>query len=493
MNPPQPPSQDISIGHNNFIAEAGAWNGEQSERAAQLPELLNKNNITTVRVVYSDQHGIMRGKALSAENFLLALQNGVADTFSNLGKDTSNTPVFPLFEADGGFGVEQMGGAGDMLLAPDPMTFKILPWAPDTAWIIADMYLKDRTRVPFDTRQVMRNAVDALQEQGFDYIAGLELEFYVFTIEDEKLSLSEAGHPPDPPAVKALAHGFQYHAEHPMDRVAHVAEMIRDMAVKLELPLRTIEAEWGPGQFEMTFNPLTGLDAADSLLLFRSAVKHLMRRHGLLASFMAKPALPNVYSSGWHLHQSLRDTETGVNAFTSEDKLLSDTGYHYIGGLIEHGAALTAFSNPTVNGYKRLNANPLAPNRILWAHDNRGAMLRLVGGYAEPSTRIENRSGEPSANPYLYMASQIYAGLDGIRKRTDPGEPVQGDPYRQSDKPPMPNSLMQAVEALDQSGVLRAGLGDQFVDYFLHIKRAEIGRFLAHVTDWEHGEYFEMY
>ena len=146
-----------------------------------------------------------------------------------------------------------------------------------------------------------------------------------------------------------------------------------------------------------------------------------------------------------------------------------------------------------INGYKRLNANPLAPNRILWAHDNRGAMLRLVGGYAEPGTRVENRSGEPSANPYLYMASQIYAGLDGIRNGTDPGEPVRDDPYRQTDRPAMPSSLMEAVEALDGSAVLRDGFGDRFVDHFLHIKRAEIGRFLAHVTDWEHREYFEMF
>ena len=493
MNSAQDSSHEISVGQNNFIAEAGAWNEEQSERAGQLPELIRENGVTTVRVVYSDQHGIMRGKALSVDNFLLALQNGVADTFSNLGKDTSNTPVFPLFEADGGFGVEQMGGAGDMMLAPDPMTFKILPWAPDTAWIIADMYLKDRTRMPFDTRQVMRNALNALADLNYSFIAGLELEFYVFTIEDEKLALSEAGHPPDPPAVKALSHGFQYHAEHPMDRVAHVTEIIREMAAGLDLPLRSIEAEWGPGQFEVTFNPLTGLKAADSLLLFRSGVKHLMRRHGLLASFMAKPALPNVYSSGWHLHQSLRNMETGANAFTSDDNLLSDTGYHYIGGLVEHGAALCAFSNPTINGYKRLNANPLAPNRILWAHDNRGAMLRLVGGYAEPSTRIENRTGEPAANPYLYMASQLYAGMDGVRNRTDPGEPVLGDPYGQTDKLPLPNSLMQAVEALDRCKVLRAGFGDQYIDYFLHIKQAEIARFLAHPTDWEHREYFEMY
>ena len=120
-------------------------------------------------------------------------------------------------------------------------------------------------------------------------------------------------------------------------------------------------------------------------------------------------------------------------------------------------------------------------------------MLRLVGGYAEPGTLIENRSGEPSANPYLYMASQIHAGLDGIRNGTDPGEPARDDPYRQVDRPAMPRSLMEAVEALDRSAVLRGGFGDRFVDHFLHIKRVEIGRILAHVTDWEHGEYFEMY
>ena len=266
MNPPQP---DINVGHTNFIAEAAAWTEAQSERAAQLPEHLSKNNIKTVRVVYSDQHGLMRGKALSTENFLLSLRNGVAETVANLGKDTANIPVVPLFNRDGGFGIEQMGGGGDMLLVPDPVTLKILPWAPDTAWIISDLYLKDRTRCPFDCRQLMRNALAALGEQAFDYIAGLELEFYVFAIEDEKLALGESGQPPAPPAVKAISHGFQYHAEHPMDRVAHVADMIRDMAAGLELPLRTIEAEWGPGQFEVTFNPLNGLAAADSLLLFR--------------------------------------------------------------------------------------------------------------------------------------------------------------------------------------------------------------------------------
>ena len=191
----------------------------------------------------------------------------------------------------------------------------------------------------------------------------------------------------------------------------------------------------------------------------------------------------------------LRSTSTADNVFSARDthSLMSETAQHYLGGLLEHAAAGLLFSNPTVNGYKRLNANPLAPNRVLWSHDNRGAMLRLVGAWGDSGTRIENRTGEPCANPYLYMASQIHAGLDGLARKLDPGPPVQDNPSEPTDKPRLPASLMEAVDALDGSTTLRAALGDVFVDYFLTLKRAEIGRFLAHVTDWEHQEYFEMY
>lgn len=488
-------SPALAIGQDGFIAEHGLWTAEEKKVARQLPELIANKGIKTIRVVYCDQHGLMRGKSLDAANFLLSLQNGVAETVANLGKDTSNTPVIPLFNRDGGFGVEMMGGGGDIVLVPDPRMFRILPWATDTAWIISDMYLKDGTRCPFDSRYIMQRSLDSLAKAGHELIVGLELEFYIFDIEDPKLQMSQSGHPPEPPAVTAIGHGYQYHAEDRIDQLAPLADQIRDMAAALDLPLRTIEVEWGPGQFEVTFNPLVGLEAADSLMLFRSAVKQMMRRQGRLASFMAKPALPNVYSSGWHLHQSLQDSKTGANSFASTRKkdLLSNLGRHYIGGLLEHGAGATLFSNPTVNGYKRLHGNVLAPNRILWSHDNRGAMLRLIGGYGSQATHIENRSGEPAANPYLYMASQLYAGLDGMRNKIDPGEPCQDNPYAQMDKPMLPRTLMEAVEALDSSKVLRAGFGDQFIDYFLQFKRAEIARFLTHVTDWEHREYFEMY
>lgn len=488
-------TSELTIGRKDFVAEADAWSDAQSAAAQRLPALLEERGIKTVRVAYCDSHGLMRGKSLTTQNFLLALRNGVAETVATLGMDTANIISFPLFERDGGFGLEQMGGVGDLLLVPDPSTLKILPWAPQTAWVLSDLYLKDGSRCPFDCRHIMRSALSALQAEGYDFVAGLELEFYIFDVEDQRLALVDSGQPAEPPVVRALNHGYQLHGSGQIDALEPLADELREAMAGLDLPLRTIEVEWGPGQFEVTFNPLVGLDAADTLLMFRTATKHMMRRQGRLASFMTKPALPNTYSSGWHLHQSLQDTHAASNAFAANDShtLVSDTGRYYIGGLLAHAAAATAFSNPTINGYKRLNANPLAPNRAVWSHDNRGAMLRLIGGYGAPDTHIENRSGEPCANPYLYMASQIHAGLDGLRHKTDPGDPIQDNPYAQTDKPPLPNSLMQAIDALDQSAALRTGFSDRFVDYYLKLKRSEIARFLSYVTDWEHREYFELY
>ncbi len=139
-----------------------------------------------------------------------------------------------------------------------------------------------------------------------------------------------------------------------------------------------------------------------------------------------------------------------------------------------------------------MNANALAPQRAVWSVDNKAAYLRLVGGGRDPITHIENRSGEPAANPYLYIASQIAAGLDGLESKADPGPPL-GDPYAQTDQPALPRSLMEAVVALAESSLFRAAFGDAFIDYYLGLKQQEIHRFLSTVTDWEHREYFERY
>jgi glutamine synthetase len=235
------------------------------------------------------------------------------------------------------------------------------------------------------------------------------------------------------------------------------------------------------------------------MVLFRAAVKQIARRHGYLASFMCRPALPNVMSSGWHLHQSLVERKSTRNAFAFDHPdTLSTVGKYYLGGLLAHARAAAAFTTPTINGYKRYRAYSLAPDRAIWARDNRGVMVRVIGQPGSPATRLENRVGEPAANPYLYVASQIYSGLDGIARRLDPG-PSADTPY-EAHAVLLPKNLNEALTALRSDESLRTGFGADFVDYYIHIKAAEFERFQkeagderADVTPWEQKEYLDLF
>jgi glutamine synthetase len=161
-----------------------------------------------------------------------------------------------------------------------------------------------------------------------------------------------------------------------------------------------------------------------------------------------------------------------------------------MGGVLRHAPAAAAFTTPTINGYKRYVPNSMAPDHVVWAYDNRAAMLRVIGRPGDPGLHLENRVGEPAANPYLYMASQIACGLDGVASRADPGPPVD-TPYS-TDAPRLPRTLMQAIAALRGNVCLRAAFGDAFVEYFAHLKEFEIARFLGEVTDWEQREYLAI-
>ena len=236
-------------------------------------------------------------------------------------------------------------------------------------------------------------------------------------------------------------------------------EIIRRDVLALGLPLRSVEVEFGPSQCEFTFAPTKGLTPADNMVLFRSAVKQIARRHGYHATFMCRPKLPNVFASGWHLHQSLVSRASGENAFMAKDdgEALSRFGRAYLAGLLEHARASTVFTTPTINGYKRYRSYSLAPDRAIWGRDNRGVMIRVLGGPGDSATRLENRIGEPAANPYLYMASQILSGLDGVDRKLDPG-PSADTPY-ETKAALLPKSLREAVFALQRRSVLPAGAG----------------------------------
>jgi glutamine synthetase len=482
----------------SFVERHQLWNEAQAKAAARVERAIKKEKLEVVRFSFADQHGVLRGKTLLASEAMSAMRGGVTMTTTLLAKDTAHRTVYPVFTPGGGFAMDEMQGGGDFVMIADPATFRVLPWANKTGWLLCDIYFTNGKPVPFSPRARCRDALSTLAKAGFEFLAGLEVEFHLFRIDNPRLAPSDATWPPEAPEVSLLTQGYQYLTESRYDMLDPAIEILRRGIKQLGLPLRSVEAELGPSQCEFTIRPQTGMASADTMVLFRSAVKQIARRHGLLASFMCRPALPNMLSSGWHLHQSLLETKSGRNAFAFDHRdVLSTVGRYYLGGLLAHARAAAAFTTPTINGYKRYRAYSLAPDRAIWGRDNRGVMIRVLGQPGDPATHLENRVGEPAANPYLYIASQIYSGLDGIAGRLDPG-PSADTPYEAA-AALLPKNLGEALTALRADESLRAGFGGAFIDYYTHIKAAELERFAkeagdqADVTPWEQKEYLDLF
>src|SRR5215470_7597380 len=322
----------------SFVERHSLWNDEQFEAAANADKWIEEHGLEVVRFSFPDQHGILRGKTVIAGEAAAMMRNGCSITTTLLAKDTAHKTVFPVFTPGGGFGMPEMEGACDFLMIADPTTFRVLPWAPQTGWVLCDSYFSNGRVVPFSTRHLYRRALQKLADAGFDYVAGLEVEFHIFKLDDARLNPADATWPGEPPTVSLLAQGYQYLTEARFDQMEPILEIVRRDVVALGLPLRSVEVELGPSQCEFTFRPEIGLAPADSMMLFRSAVKQICRRQGCHATFMTRPKLDNVMSSGWHLHQSLRERRTGANAFVpTNDALLSPLGNHYLAGLLAHG------------------------------------------------------------------------------------------------------------------------------------------------------------
>jgi glutamine synthetase len=477
----------------SFVERHALWSAEQKEAAKRLAAIVEEKRLETIRLSFADQHGILRGKTLIARDAIASLESGCGITTSLLAKDTSHKTVFPVFTAGGGFDMKEMEGAADALMVPDPTTFRVLPWSRTSGWVLCDLHFGNGAPVPFSTRRLYRNVLNKLSARGYDFVAGLEVEFHLFKLDDTHMAPENAGQPGRPPSVSLLSHGYQYLSEQRFDQIEPAIDILRRDILALGLPLRSVEVEFGPSQCEFTFAPKTGIEPADNMVLFRSAVKQIARRHGYHATFMCRPKLPNVFASGWHLHQSLVSRADGKNAFMATDgnEVLSPLARNYLAGLLAHARASTVFTTPTINGYKRYRSYSLAPDRAIWGRDNRGVMIRVLGATNDPATRLENRIGEPAANPYLYMASQILSGLDGIDHKLDPG--LSADTPYETTADPLPKSLREAVFALKDDPFFRQEFGEKFIDYYVFIKNAEIERFQAEVSDWEQREYFEMF
>ncbi|KQT10171.1 glutamine synthetase family protein [Ramlibacter sp. Leaf400] len=489
-----------------FAERCGLHTPAREEASQRTTRLIDAAGLELVRIAWCDLHGVTRGKTLVASAVRRALDEGIGMVSTLMLKDTSDRTAYKVFERGGTASLPGFGFANNLLLLPDPESFRQLPWTPGTGWLRAQPWFQDGTPVPLDTRRVLQQALDRLAQAGLGMHCGLEVEFHVYRITDDSAELDpeQAAWPGLPPALELVHPGYNLLAENWYDRAEEPLRIVQRTAQALGLPLLSLEIELGPSQVEAVFDVTDALTAADNMVLFRNGVRQALRRAGYHATFMCRPPFPNIMSSGWHLHQSLVETASGRNAFRREapaagstpvdaNHTLSDLGAHYLAGLLAHARSMAVFCTPTVNGFGRFRPNALAPQSVLWGRDNRGAMLRVVGECGDAGTRIENRVGEPTANPYLYMASQIHAGLDGIGRKLQP-PPATDAPYGEADAR-LPTSLGEALEALRSDAVLREGFGPSFIDYFVTVKTSELQRHEAaeDKTDFMRREYFSRF
>ncbi len=423
-----------------------------------------------IRLQFTDIFGILKNVAITVEQLQKALEGEL---------------MFDGSSIDGFVRIEE----SDMYLRPDPSTFAVFPWRPRdgaVARLICDIYNPDGTPFAGDPRNVLRRAIQEAGEMGYTMNVGPELEFYLFHIDNE-------GRPTTITQDRA-----GYFDMAPVDLGENAR---RDMVLILEQMGFEIEAshhEVGNGQHEIDFKYSDALDIADKIVTFKFVVRTTAQRHGLHATFMAKP-IYGIAGSGMHTNQSLMKNEENVFYDPTAPDGLSQECIHYVGGLMEHVKAITAIANPNVNSYKRLVSGFEAPVYIAWSGRNRSPLIRIPAKRGL-STRIELRSPDPSCNPYLSLAACLKAGLDGIKNKITPPAQCNRNIYEMTTAEreelgigSLPESLSQAIQELKKDQVIKEALGEHVFNRFIEAKKIEWDRYRIQVHPWEIEEYLAKF
>jgi glutamine synthetase len=424
--------------------------------------------ITTVRVLYSDLHGVARGKDVPLSEFPRIAKHGLGFCAAVMATDLQHTPVL---------GAEE--GYPDMIAVPDLDTLAPVPWEPEVAACLADIQPVPGGRPVADPRGLVRRAAAQLAELGFVAQIGPELEFFLLDRD-----------PTAPGGVRRrVDRPSMVYTVGPQVDPGGIVRLLSEQLAAMGLGAYAANHEYMNSQYEINLHHGEAVGAADRGFRLKAAVKDVASLHGLVATFMGKP-FNDQGGSGLHLHVSLdRD---GRNAFDDPGapEGLSACARHFLGGLMHHAPALMAILNPTINAYRRIVPDSLAPTHANWGWDNRSAFVR-VPPERGPATRLEARVGDGSANPYLAVGVLLMAGLHGLREQLDPPAPVAGDAYRAGPEGGalLPTSLDQALDALEADDVLLEAVGPEIVEPFLAMKRFELERHRAHVSEWELEEY----
>lgn len=452
--------------------------------ADEAARLVRASGLTHVKIGLSDVDGILRGKYLSKEKFVSALESGLGFCDVVLGWD-SNDAMYDNVQYTGAHTAYP-----DAKVRIDPSTCRRLPLekSPSGEPMLFFLAEFDERAAQICPRRLLHRMIDKARAMGLDAYAALEYEFFMF--DETPASVREKNYRNMKPWTPG---NFGYSVLRSTVNSAFYAQLM-EQCQAMDLPIEALHTETGPGVLEAALAVDKIAIAADKAILFKTFTKALAEQHGLMATFMAKWSAAHSGSSG-HIHMSLRDAASGESVFheAGERHSMSLLQRQFLAGQQRYMPEMMALYAPTVNAYSRLVPGYWAPLHATWAVDNRTTALRVIPGSAN-SQRIEVRIGAADANPYLALAAALGSGLAGIEQALEPDAEVVGDAYSQRHPPhqTLPGTLYEAAQRLRQSETSRALFGGPFVEHFAATREWEDRVFRQHVTDWELQRYFEI-
>ncbi len=433
-------------------------------------ELCKKQGISFLRLQFTDILGVNKNVEVPESQFEKALEGDI---------------MFDGSSIEGFVRIEE----SDMVLKPDLETFRILPYDDEggrVARLICDIYNPDGTAFAGCTRQTLKRQIAKAKSLGFEMKAGAEAEFFIF-------QLDASGDP-----TTATHDKGGYFDQTPVDRAEEIRRLIIRDLVSMGFEVEAGHHEVAPGQHEIDFRYTEALETADNLATFRFIVRNVAYRHGFIATFMPKPIFGQ-NGSGMHTHQSLFKGEENAFHDPKAKWELSATALQYVAGLLKHACGFCAVTNPLVNSYKRLVPGYEAPTNVAWSMRNRSPLVRIPDRRGI-GTRCELRMPDPSANPYLALAVQLAAGLDGIERKLVPPDPVNKNIFTMSFRErrkfridELPRDLHEALNELEKDDVIRGALGPHIYERFVEAKREEWQEYIGQVSEWELNRYLGQY
>jgi glutamine synthetase len=436
----------------------------------EVLKILKDEKVNYLRLQFTDIMGINKNVGVPQSQFEKALDGKI---------------LFDGSSIEGFVRIEE----SDMLLRPDLKTLLIFPWNSNEAKVarlICDIYNPDNTPFEGCPRGALKKVSKEAKSMGYVMNAGLEAEFFLFEKDTNG-------------AITTNTHDAAgYFDLTPIDKGEEARQAIVDALCEIGFEVEASHHEVAPGQHEIDFKYADALSTADNIATFRFIVRKVASQFNLHATFMPKPIF-GISGSGMHTHQSL--FEKGKNAFfdPKTESQLSEIAMNYIGGILKHAKGITAITNPLVNSFKRLVPGYEAPTEISWSMKNRSPLVRVPAKRGD-GTRIELRSPDPSANPYLALTVMLAAGLDGIAKKMVPPEPVNKNLYTMSKREKMrlkigslPGSLVEALYVMEKDPLVKESLGSHIYKYFLDAKRKEWELYIQQVHNWEVERYLSMY